>query len=194
MDKETWGMYLAKVVDADTLHIHKANHDILDLFSHHIPANLYPRVLDMASGIGIDVFELKNRGYDAQGLELNPVAIEYAKKFFKVKLHHGDIHETPFRSNAFDAILTIQAFEHALSPYIVLSEMNRIIRMGGRVFIDTCDADDNAMWTPQHPSLLYPRQIYKLAEHLGFTLVKDISRRHRTQIILEKCEEVNIHG
>ena len=190
MNNKTWQKYLAKVLDADDLHIHEANYDILGIFKLHIPPQIYSKVLDIASGIGVDVYELQKMGYDAYGLELNSDAIGYAKEHFGIKSYYGDMHHIPLRSGTFNAILSIQAFEHALSPYIALSEMNRIMRMGGRIFIDTCDPDDDDMWTPQHPSLLYPRQIHKLAKHLGFELIKDLSRKHRTQIVLEKCNEV----
>ncbi|GAH63971.1 unnamed protein product, partial [marine sediment metagenome] len=76
--------------------------------------------------------------------------------------------------------------EHALSPYIVASEMCRVLKPGGRLLLDTCDANDDAMWQPWHPSLLYPKQLIKLFDLVGFDLVKDLSRRHRTQIIFEK--------
>ena len=45
-----------------------------------------------------------------------------------------DIHQLPFKDNSIDAIMNIAVLEHVLEPEIVLKELHRVLKPGGRVF------------------------------------------------------------
>jgi len=49
----------------------------------------------------------------------------------------GDAHCLPFADNVFDAVLAINAFEHYREPDRVVSEILRVLKPGGKVFIHT---------------------------------------------------------
>ena len=49
----------------------------------------------------------------------------------------GDGHALPFGDDVFDAVLAINAFEHYRQPDKVVSEILRVLKPGGRVFIHT---------------------------------------------------------
>ena len=49
----------------------------------------------------------------------------------------GDGHALPFGDGVFDAVLAINAFEHYRQPDKVVSEILRVLKPGGRVFIHT---------------------------------------------------------
>ena len=49
----------------------------------------------------------------------------------------GDVHRLPFVDGAFDAVISLNAFEHYREPYQAVQEIFRIMRPGGRVLIRT---------------------------------------------------------
>lgn len=186
MKEEEWQKYLDTVMSQQKTEVHEPNLDILRLFCKYIPEPDYLRILEIAAGAGVDMKVLLERGYEVEGIDLLPENRSYAKENFDIYIHGQDMHSLKFPSSSFDGILSIQTFEHALSSFIVASEMSRVLRNGGRIFLDTSDPDDRDMWGPHHPSLLYPKQIIGLFNLLEFDVLKDFSRRHRTQIIFEK--------
>lgn len=189
MNEEKWWKYL-DVVKQEKIENHEPNYDIIKLFRRYMPPESHTKILEVAAGAGVDMAVLRKEGYDVEGIDINPENIRYAQENFGIGIHHQDMHELKFPPLFFDGILSIQTFEHSLSPFIVASEMYRVLRHRGRVFLDTCDPDDDAMWGIWHPSLLYPRQIIKLFKMLKFNLVEDLSRKHRTQIVFEKGGEL----
>lgn len=84
---------------------------------------------------------------DTQGLVLNlsggaascsfdhVIEVEYS--LFRTTDVAADAHRLPFRDAAFDSVVCLNAFEHYREPTIVASEIRRVLRPGGRLFIHT---------------------------------------------------------
>ena len=47
----------------------------------------------------------------------------------------ADLHRLPFRSGSFDKVICSQVLEHVDHPYVVLGELARVVRPGGRIFL-----------------------------------------------------------
>lgn len=47
----------------------------------------------------------------------------------------GDIHKMPFADNSLDAIICIAVLEHVENPILAVSEMRRVLKPGGYIFI-----------------------------------------------------------
>lgn len=45
-----------------------------------------------------------------------------------------DIHHLPFKDNSIDAIMSVAVLEHVREPAVVLKELHRVLKPGGRVF------------------------------------------------------------
>jgi len=186
MKPEIWMKYLKPTLEEDKLEIHEPNHDIIELFTKFLPPTKYPKILDLGAGAGIDMKVLSEKGYFVTGIGFGKENVEYAKEQFGINILQMDMHELIFPDQTFHGIFSIQTFEHSLSPFIVASEISRILKIGGRAFIDTPDPDDEAMWSLNHPALLYPIQLKRLFNLVNLEIVVDLSRKHRTQIIFEK--------
>lgn len=158
MKEEEWQKYLDTVISQQKIEIHEPNLDIIRLFCKYIPKPDYHRILEIAAGAGVDMKVLLERGYEVEGIDLLPENRSYAKKHFDISIHGQDMHSLKFPSSSFDGILSIQTFEHALSPFIVASEMSRVLRKGGRIFLDTSDPDDRDMWGHITPASSTPRR------------------------------------
>lgn len=45
-----------------------------------------------------------------------------------------DIHHLPFKDNSIDAVMSVAVLEHVREPALVLKEVHRVLKTGGRVF------------------------------------------------------------
>lgn len=189
MNEEKWKQYIDMIIREEELHIHEANGDIIDKFITYVD-NIQATILDIGAGIGVDVEYLLNVGFETYGVEPYAKAREYAFNENALLLDDGDMHNLPYKNDSFDGIISIQVFEHSISPFIAICEMNRVLKIGGIVFIDTPDWQDEAMRGKHHPSLMPPELLISMFKSLGFKLVDDLSRKHRTQIVFRKIYNV----
>jgi SAM-dependent methyltransferase len=102
------------------------------------------RVVDFGSGRGADAVSAALNGADVIGIEIRPQYIETSRALAE---HHGVTahcqfiapESEPRRYRALygtcDVVVAIDSFEHFDSPDLVLSEMYRLLKPGGTVFI-----------------------------------------------------------
>jgi SAM-dependent methyltransferase len=102
-----------------------------------------PRALDVGCGIGRHVSYLAIKGVDTYGFDISRKAIAQAERLLKkegLKAHLtlGDMFQPfPFESGFFDAVIGTRAIHHGYASQVkrTISEMNRVTRKGGYVFI-----------------------------------------------------------
>lgn len=85
------------------------------------------RVLDVGSGQGV----YQDFVSDFTGLDISSTAARFYHKPFVV----GSATELPFPDNSFDAVWTLDVLEHVPQPERALSEMRRVLRPGGHLFL-----------------------------------------------------------
>jgi ubiquinone/menaquinone biosynthesis C-methylase UbiE len=99
------------------------------------------RILDVGTGTGILIPYLVNIIGDTGTLFCLDSAekmLEKARqKNFKgnIKYVCSDITSTKFASGFFDAVVCYSSFPHFLDKYLALTEINRLLRKGGRLYI-----------------------------------------------------------
>jgi len=161
-----------------------------ETFAHHCPPDKYHTILDIGAGCGSQTKVLSDKGFKVVGITFGEDNIQYAKEKYGIDLLEMDMHNLQFPDNFFDGAFLIQTFEHAFSPWLFIIELRRILRDGGRVFIDVPDPDDGEMLkTIWHPSVLYPNQIKALFWKAGFKEVVDLSQKHRLAFLFEKIPD-----
>jgi SAM-dependent methyltransferase len=91
------------------------------------------RLLDIGCNEGRGLTLYRRNGFEAEGLELNAHAAATARaRGFTV--HEVDLHD--FRpAEAFDRAVLSNVLEHALDPRLMLSDVHRILKPGGEVWI-----------------------------------------------------------
>lgn len=94
-----------------------------------------PTSLELISKVGLDAKILDAGGGD-RSLDLpNFVNLDIQRKLGMVTVI-GDLHQLPFRSDMFDLIISEAVVEHCKKPWIVVEELNRILRVGGFIYVD----------------------------------------------------------
>jgi SAM-dependent methyltransferase len=91
------------------------------------------RVLDAGCGRGATRAEFKRFGIpvDYYGVDLGVGDPTWEFRVSAV----ADLHGLPFRSASFDKIICNQVLEHVDHPDVVLAELARVVRPGGRIFL-----------------------------------------------------------
>ncbi len=71
------------------------------------------------------------------GVDVSSKLIKAARnKYPQIKFRTADAHKLPFLRNQFDLVLSTETLEHVLLPSVVLSEMKRVTKRGGRIIIE----------------------------------------------------------
>lgn len=113
--------------------LHPGGRDELDAAAMHLPApKRKARVLDVGCGSGVLLARMKALGWDVEGVEVDPGAVEAGRKRgLAVRL--GTLHEQRFPDASFDAIHSAHVIEHVHDPVGLLKECRRILRPGGNL-------------------------------------------------------------
>ena len=93
------------------------------------------KVLDLGCGDGDYAKRLKDLGFDVIAGDIDIARFRYKNE---IEFKHCDItKEMPFPDNCFDYVLFMEVIEHLRNPYVVISEINRIIKKNGSLIIST---------------------------------------------------------
>ena len=101
-------------------------------------------LLDIGCGYGSFVLAARNRGIDAMGIEIAPFEIEFARTRLRSECpldNPDDVYiegsglDLPFQSDQFDVVTLWNVMEHIPDVDKLISEVNRVLRTGGRVYV-----------------------------------------------------------
>ncbi len=139
------------------------------------------RVLDVGSGDGVNAELLAPRSQHVTCLDLSPRVIEAAK----VRLAHvdnvdfrvGDMHDLPFASASFDALLLLNALTYSDRPALAIAEAARVLRPGGALALVTLAEHEH-----QTIAAAYDHQ------NLGFSPSSLATMLRAAGLEVERCE------
>jgi 2-polyprenyl-3-methyl-5-hydroxy-6-metoxy-1,4-benzoquinol methylase len=144
------------------------------------------RLLDVGTGFGFFLAEMKNRGWDVMGVEISEKAVVYARNVLGLTIHPGPTEKVDFPDNYFDAVTGFYVIEHLPHPMAFLKECYRILKPGGLLLL-------RYPHTTPIKSLLHflgiRNRLYDLPAHLSDFSPKVIQRcLERTGF--EKCQHL----
>jgi ubiquinone/menaquinone biosynthesis C-methylase UbiE len=109
------------------------------------------RVLDLGCGTGYGSKMLYDANNNVYGIDVSQSAINYAKSNYPGPEYICcSAEKLPFEDGYFDAITAFEVIEHVSNPYDTLSEIYRVLKRGGSLFISTPN----------------PRHLVNVAKHL----------------------------
>mgnify|MGYP005840375509 CR=1 FL=1 len=182
---ESWGKMMKPVFcrAADLLKEHRGN----------------GRLLDVGSGFGFFLAEMKNKGWEAEGVEISQKALDYARNILGLTIHPGPLEKVGFPDNHFDAVTGFYVIEHLSHPMAFLRECYRILKPGGLLllryphttpiknFLYFFGIKNRLYDLPAHLSDFSPKMIQQYIERMGFekcqhsiggyTLPSDLGKR-----------------
>lgn len=102
-------------------------------------------ILDLGCGAGQSSYYLAQAGFNVIGFDFSSRFINYAKEKYKdINFRQGDVEKNDLPDNNFDAVVAYNTLEHFTNPEKSLIEMARVIKVGGKIII-------------QSPNLLSPK-------------------------------------
>ncbi len=100
-------------------------------------------VLDAGSGMGFFSEAARSEGARVVSLDFSPAALRvYRRRVAQTgpaqrTLLAGSVEELPFPDGCFDFAMAIDVIEHLYQPKLLLSELFRVLRPGGRAIVET---------------------------------------------------------
>lgn len=127
----------------------------------HLPVVRDGRLLEIGCGSGRDLQVLKSIGWEAEGIDPDPGAVEVAKsKGLNARV--GTVESQEYDESTFDAIVMNHVIEHVPNPVAFLQICNRILKPGGKIVMVT---PNTVSWGHAHyrrnwRGLETPRHLY----------------------------------
>jgi SAM-dependent methyltransferase len=95
------------------------------------------RLLDIGCATGTLLAYLRERGWEAFGVEINEEEAGYGRRERGLEIRSLPLEETRFPENFFHAVLASHLIEHLNDPAALVREAYRILCPGGRFFVTT---------------------------------------------------------
>ena len=95
------------------------------------------KILEIGSGPGKMLFELKKAAYKIVGCELENQYINFAKENFNLRLKKVDSEILPYQDNSFNKVVSFDVFEHIPDSNLHLQEVYRVLKPGGAYIFST---------------------------------------------------------
>lgn len=125
-------------------------------------------LLDVGCGDGLFCFKNKDKFDKIFGIDVSEFRIKNAKKNKLTKQNKKFIFRTgdmdsklPFKSGNFDTVTLIAAFQYCYDPFFTLSEMRRVLKKGGVLYIQVT----NMAWIIYRIQLLLGKQLFTSLAH-----------------------------
>lgn len=138
------------------------------------------KILDFACAAAYFVERAAKKGWDAHGVDIGFWVKEAAESRGVENIHIGQLCDVNFPDNYFDIIYAAQVLEHLQSPLGTLSEIRRILKPNGILYVDVpnyhtipimLNKDDFYLNDPpQHINYFTPKTLKSLLEYAGFEI------------------------
>ena len=133
-------------------------------------------VLLLGVGTGRETMVAKDMGFKAVGTTLGSRNIDFGLKYLGLTAeeHKECLNEAlPFPKESFDVVAGFQVFEHTIAPLLFLLEQSRVLKFGGKLFLEWPPASLFSMEdNPHHQVCFTPGQAYALFQKAGFADIK----------------------
>lgn len=138
------------------------------------------RLLDVGTGFGFFLMEMKKKGWEVAGIEISKKAIDYARDVLGLAVHLGPVEKVGFPDNSFDALTGFYVIEHLPYPMAFIRECYRILKPGGLLllryphttpiknFLHLFHIGNRLYDLPAHLSDFSPKMIQQCLEKIGF--------------------------
>jgi 2-polyprenyl-3-methyl-5-hydroxy-6-metoxy-1,4-benzoquinol methylase len=173
----------------------------LDRQVMYLPARPAGRLLDVGCGNGGMMQRLAELGWQAEGVDFDPDAVQQARaRGLPVRL--GALHHQAYPDEHFDAITMTHVVEHVPDPLALLRESHRILRPGGRLALVTPNADSlghklfrdawRGLEPPRHLHVFQRSALRTLVHRAGFAVLSTSTAIPGADTILLESQAIRL--
>jgi SAM-dependent methyltransferase len=105
----------------------------LSMVRPHLSADA--ATLDVGCATGLFPKMLKDAGFRAEGIELNPASAAWGREHYRVPIHEGMLDDLLLSSRKFDLISMTDVLEHTLSPPAEVRRVHGLLNEGGHFLV-----------------------------------------------------------
>ena len=171
--------------------IFPAQREVLDVKFRWLPKpELGQRLLDVGCGNGKFLLNARDAGWQVVGVDPDPNAVATAQAL-GLEVHKGSIEILDCELASFDAITLSHVIEHVHEPGVLLSSVQRLLKPGGILYIDTPNIHSlgaktfgpnwRGIESPRHLVLFSINGLQLLLKQCGFVNVELKPRRNVTK-------------
>jgi 2-polyprenyl-3-methyl-5-hydroxy-6-metoxy-1,4-benzoquinol methylase len=93
------------------------------------------RILDVGCGRGILPALMRERGWEAHGLEFSEMSARHARDELRLPIFVGDFLRSSYADSSFDAVVLWHVLEHVPDPVATIRRARQILKPGGLLVI-----------------------------------------------------------
>ncbi len=123
------------------------------------------RILDLGCGRGINSFSIKGKNEEIEIYGVDILPKSEVPDFISYQETDIDKNALPFQDDFFDAIIFTHVIEHLSSPLQLGKEINRVMKKGGIIYIET----------PNWTTMFVPSFGFHREQHFPFNFFDDQS-------------------
>jgi SAM-dependent methyltransferase len=142
------------------------------------------RLLDIACGRGAFLAVAKKAGWQARGVEVNPVAAAAGRSEFGVAIEPIEFEEAQFEPASFEVVTIFQTLDQFTAPARVLQRARDLLVPGGLLAVSVPNVRSFMVWavgkhhrhyTPEKMVSLTPKTLRRMFKTSGFARVESCS-------------------
>lgn len=140
------------------------------------------RVLDVGCGSGSFLAYMRKHGWQVQGLDISPYAVDYAQNALGLDVVQGELPDLQYEDRIFELITMWNVFEHLYNPAATLRECRRLLKPRGLLAIAVPNLSGlgakifGPAWVgydvPRHLYTYSPETLRAMLQNNGFRLHK----------------------
>lgn len=168
----------------------QADRLLVDKLVHFLKPNQNATYLDIGCGTGNYTIALSQKGFNFLGIDPSINMLEKAKaRESNVKWKVGKSNDLSFENEFFDGILVTLSIHHWDDLNKCFSEINRVLKIGGRFVIFTSTSEQMEGYWLNH---YFPKMLEDSTKHMPkFEIIKNYLTKNKLEIV--KTEKYFVH-
>lgn len=162
--------------------LHPEEREIILSTVMYLPAERRGRVLDVGSGNGETLKDLRRLGWQVEGVDFDEKAVETARRVYNLDLRLGTLEDQRYPEEHFEAVIVSHVIEHVHDPTALLSECRRVLKTGGVLVVITPNVLSlghrrygrswSSLHPPRHLVMFTQPTLARTAKKAGFSRVE----------------------
>lgn len=99
------------------------------------------KLLDVGCAAGFFLSEAQNSGWQVEGLDVSPFAVNYTRDTFGIPAQQGALLDLDYPENTYDLVTMWDVIEHVPDPHAHLDKIAGLLKPGGIFALATPDVD-----------------------------------------------------
>jgi 2-polyprenyl-3-methyl-5-hydroxy-6-metoxy-1,4-benzoquinol methylase len=186
------------------LHLTSLHRERLNVATMYLANHRPGMLLEVGCGNGAFLARMRDRGWQVQGVEVDPAAARIAEDTFGLHVDVGTLEEANYPSDSFDALAMNHVIEHVSDPIGLLRGCHRVLKPGGELIVVTPNMNGighkrfQRHWRdlepPRHLHLFSQSSLESIARQTGFHAVEIWTTPANAEVMALGSTDIQLSG